>query len=388
MTGVFAGDMCITNYWGVSILLNAGGSSNGYGGGSAGRTYDLGWASFNVLMRTSGTSTTFDRKLFTIRPNGVMLMYNDVWHITYEGINRFYFAANSTTYISSGGAAGDNGFIVFSSPATGNQANLAILNNGDTTIRTNLLVNGKLSIGATTGNYPLSITTATNGGFTNVYVRTGYFGGSDYNYTGSYAAYVSASFSNSIYVGNFIINSSDTRIKKEINDIEDDGALQQILAIQPKTYKYIDEIGRGSSVVYGFIAQQVKEVIPLAVEIVKDYIPNIYKLGDCSSNIITLDKDVSQDLNIGDKIKIFDGNNNCDFYNINNINSNVIEIDKDINSSNVFIYGKEINDFHTLKKDYIFSLNVCATQELYKLIQNQNIIIEDLKNRISILEQK
>ena len=66
----------------------------------------------------------------------------------------------------------------------------------------------------------------------------------------------------------------------------------------------------------------------------------------------------------------------------------MIEIDKDINSSNVFIYGKEINDFHTLKKDYIFSLNVCATQELYKLIQNQNIIIEDLKNRISILEQK
>jgi hypothetical protein len=69
----------------------------------------------------------------------------------------------------------------------------------------------------------------------------------------------------------------------------------------------------------------------LAVEIVKDIIPNIYQLGNCTSNIITLDKDVSQDLNIGDKIKIFDDNNNCDLYNINNINSNVIEIDKDIN---------------------------------------------------------
>ena len=385
--GVFAGDNFISSYWGVSILLNSGGTTNGYGGGDAGRTYDTGWASFNVLMRNSGSST-FNRKLFTIRPNGVMLMYNDVWHITYDGINRFYFASNGTTFISSGGAAGDGGFIVYSSPATGSQNNLVILNNGNTTIRKELLVNEKISIGATTGGYPLSVSAGTNGGFTNVYVRTGYYGGSDYNYTGSYAAYVSASFSNSIYIGSFIINSSDTRIKKEINDIEDDGALIQILAIQPKTYKYIDEIGRGSSVVYGFIAQQVKEVIPLAVEIVKDYIPNIYKLGDCSSNIITLDKDVSQDLNIGDKIKIFDGNNNCDFYNINNINSNVIEIDKDINSSNVFIYGKEINDFHTLKKDYIFSLNVCATQELYKLIQNQNIIIEDLKNRISILEQK
>jgi hypothetical protein len=75
-------------------------------------------------------------------------------------------------------------------------------------------------------------------------------------------------------------------------------------------------------------------------------------------------------------------------YNITEINSNVIKIDKDINSSNVFVFGKEIDDFHTLKKDYIFTLNVCATQELYKLIQNKNIIIEDLKNRLSILEAK
>jgi hypothetical protein len=58
------------------------------------------------------------------------------------------------------------------------------------------------------------------------------------------------------------------------------------------------------------------------------------------------------------------------------------------NTSNIFVFGKEIEDFHTLKKDYIFTLNVCATQELYKLIQNQNIIIEDLKNRLSILEAK
>ena len=43
-----------------------------------------------------------------------------------------------------------------------------------------------------------------------------------------------------------------------------------MLAIQPKTYKYIDEIGRGSSVVYGFIAQQINEVIPEAVELITE----------------------------------------------------------------------------------------------------------------------
>ncbi len=68
-------------------------------------------------------------------------------------------------------------------------------------------------------------------------------------------------------------------------------------------HKYVDEIWRCSSDIYGFIAQQVKEAIPLAVELVKDTLPNIDKPAICSSNIITLEADVSDKLNIGDKIK-------------------------------------------------------------------------------------
>ena len=145
---------------------------------------------------------------------------------------------------------------------------------------------------------------------------------------------------------------------------------------------------KGNSTVYGFIAQQVKEVIPHAVEIVKDIIPNIYKRATCNKNIITLENDVSQDLNINDNIKIYDEFGKDDIYNITEINENTIKIDKEINSSNVFVYGKEIDDFHTLKKDYIFTLNVCATQELYKLIQKQETIINDLMNRIIKLENQ
>jgi hypothetical protein len=235
--------------------------------------------------------------------------------------------------------------------------------------------------------YPFIVNKTINGTLSYVYVRTGWNGGDDYN-TNSITGDTSASFAGQIHVSGNILNSSDIRIKKEINDITDDGALQQILAIQPKTYKYIDYLSKGNSNVYGFIAQQVKEVIPHSVETVKNIIPNIYKRASCDSNIITLENDVSQDLNLNDNIKIYDEFGNDNMYNITEINSNVIKIDKDINTSNIFVFGKEVDDFHTLKKDYIFTLNVCATQELYKLIQNQNIIIEDLKNRISILETK
>ena len=146
---------------------------------------------------------------------------------------------------------------------------------------------GSLGIG-TYPSYPLQVNGGSTRTQTNVFVRTGYYGGNDYN-TGSITAYISAAFDNSLYVGGLIMNSSDIRIKKEIKDVDDDGALQQILLIQPKTYKYIDEITRGSSVVYGFIAQQIKEVIPEAVELAEEYIPNIYKIATTNESIINLD---------------------------------------------------------------------------------------------------
>jgi precorrin-4 methylase len=60
-----------------------------------------------------------------------------------------------------------------------------------------------------------------------------------------------------------------------------------ILAIEPKTYKYIDRISRGDKKVYGFIAQQIKEIIPEAIKIEPSYIPNIYIMADYNAGIIT-----------------------------------------------------------------------------------------------------
>jgi len=48
---------------------------------------------------------------------------------------------------------------------------------------------------------------------------------------------------------------------------------------------------------------------------------------------------------------------------------------------NVFCYGKEVNDFHTLDKQKLFALNFSATQELDK-------IVAKLTKRINVLEAK
>ena len=92
--------------------------------------------------------------------------------------------------------------------------------------------------------------------------------------------------------------------------------------------------------------------------------------------------------NVNDEIKITSMDNNEATYKIIAINENKTTIDKEIEGNKCFVYCKKINDFHALDKNYIYTLNVSATQELYKLIQQQNLIIQDLQNRLAILENK
>ena len=46
-------------------------------------------------------------------------------------------------------------------------------------------------------------------------------------------------------------------------------------------------------------------------------------------------------------------------------------------------YGIEVDDFKTLDKTYIFTLNVCATQELYRIILQQQETINSLRNEMN-----
>jgi hypothetical protein len=131
--------------------------------------------------------------------------------------------------------------------------------------------------------------------------------------------------------------SSDARIKEDIQDINDDSALQMILAIKPKTYKYIDKIEKGDDKVYGFIAQQIREVIPEEVTIQKSYIPNIMLFVEVL--------EVIDELTF--KIK---------------------ELETEYSDNKIF--------------RYIFTLNVCATQELHRKILSQEAHIKELETKM------
>jgi hypothetical protein len=180
---------------------------------------------------------------------------------------------------------------------------------------------------------------------------------------------------------------SDVRIKKNIRDIDDLEALEKILLIQPKKYNYIEKEKNNHDVI-GFIAQQIGEVIPEAITKTEGIPPNIYK------NCLVYNKNeiyysLPSNVEIGTDVIITDTEDGTgERYKIQEIHNDYFVIDKEIERDEVFVKGYSINDLHNLNKDYIFTLNVCATQELHRRIEAQKVIIQSQDDRIKSQEER
>jgi uncharacterized protein YjbI with pentapeptide repeats len=269
---------------------------------------------------------------------------------------------------------------------------------------------GYVGIGTNNPTHPLTIAThVATGNITAVtfiqYGNTTIGGNNTFNWSFSL---VSAS---SIRCGGDLVFFSDSRIKKDIIDVDDNEALEKLRLIKPKKYKYKDTITRTPDEVYGFIAQEVKTVLPNGVTYQMEYIPNFYCLGDIvlvddetnrysiiTSNNLTFEslKDENGNiLNESYKVKFY-GENNISYEGIvisYENNTLVVDLDKkydlptDDNLSNkIFIYGQQITDFNVLKKDAIWTLATAALQEVDRQQQADKLRIAELENKVSSLE--
>ena len=178
---------------------------------------------------------------------------------------------------------------------------------------------------------------------------------------------------------------SDERIKNNIINLEDN-ILEKVSNLKAKKFNYINNEENDNYVNYGFIAQEIKEIIPEAIRIKEDYIPNIYNSFQIiENNKIITNEDLRYKLNINDIIKIKNIYNNIIYTKIIDISSNIIYIDKDIIGDNCFIYGKKVNDFHLLDKSYLYTLNISAIQKINNLINELTNKIENQEKQINEL---
>jgi hypothetical protein len=203
--------------------------------------------------------------------------------------------------------------------------------------------------------------------------------------------------------GSGSITASDSRIKKEIVDVEDVAALEILRLLKPKKYKYVDEVKRGTEPVWGFIAQEVRDTLPYATQIRTDCLPNIYELANVSnSNVITFTNFDTSNLESNVMVlKVYDVDDTEHLVTITDIvDEHSVRVDEDLSewigsideSGNVvagnqlFVYGQQVDDFVFLKKEAIWTVATSALQEVDRQLQAEKEKVASLEERLAALE--
>ena len=168
-------------------------------------------------------------------------------------------------------------------------------------------------------------------------------------------------------------------------------ALDQVRKLKPKYYEYKDKVKRGSSSVIGFIAQDVKEVIPRAVTVGDGEIPNIYEISTIiSSNTVTFTNFNTSNL-VGTNCTLIGylaEDKQKEIHITEVIDEHTVRVEGDLSEcgTEVFVWGQKVDDFHHLNKDYIFTVTTTAVQEIDRQLQTERSRNDSLEARISALE--
>jgi hypothetical protein len=209
--------------------------------------------------------------------------------------------------------------------------------------------------------------------------------GTQTNGTGNYSIYAS----NRIAATEF--NAfSDKRTKNVLGISNNEADLMTLMKLKITDYTLIDTITKGNNVYKKVIAQEVKTVYPQAVKMIKDCVPDIYTLTSVKNSFIALK---NNHLKKGERVKLIFGESQ-EIVEVKETANEGFFIEKKIADGTVFVFGKEVNDFHTVDYEALSTLNISATQALVKKINDletknkkQETELNSLSSRMSNIEE-
>ena len=186
---------------------------------------------------------------------------------------------------------------------------------------------------------------------------------------------------------------SDRRIKNTITRVDPAGALRRINQLQISDYRMVDPGQNGRGVRTGLIAQEVQAVMPEAVHSRRDFVPDVYayaaKVAFVAPNqTLEVTMTNAHGFKAGDLIRMFDDKGQHEGKVLAVSSPTNFVVGATAGTAKLFVYGKQVNDFLAVDYDRIFTVSLCAIQEMSKQAQLQTEALRRSEARVAALEQK
>ena len=183
---------------------------------------------------------------------------------------------------------------------------------------------------------------------------------------------------------------SDKRIKdiKGLSNNDEDLATLEKIKITNYTLK--DKLS-DQRPIKKVIAQELEEIYPQAVSQTTNVVPDVYQMAKMKDGIITLENNLEK----GDRVRLVFSDKD-EVFDVLNADNNSFSVALS-GEQEVFVYGREVNDFRMVDYEALTTLNISATQALLKRIENLENQLNDitvqksenkeLKSRLENLEK-
>ncbi len=187
---------------------------------------------------------------------------------------------------------------------------------------------------------------------------------------------------------------SDKRLKKILGKSDSYEDLEKLKQIEVTRYKAADEIGAGDKILTKVVAQQVGTILPEAVAKTRGFLPDIMQVTseifpDNHLNRTTIELPEAHNLSAGNRVRLInDRGQELVASVVKIVSPSTFTIEGEISSTQkIFVYGKEVPDVQMVDYEAISMLNVSATQQLAKELDEARKEIEILKQQLKDIYQ-
>ena len=283
------------------------------------------------------------------------------------------------------GNSGDNDTGMFSSA----DGTLQLVTNAVERLRIN--ESGRVGIGTNSPVYPLEVAGGNQYNYTSAPLfdyATGHPGAGLVRQTGTRTVGIYSH--NWIAAGGFVA-ISDSRVKDVVARTEGACELDRIQKLKVTDYRMKDVVGHGTQTHQGFLAQEVVEIMPEAVLKSRGFVPDVYAMAaevriDFRERIATIRMAKPHALHAGDLVRLHSEERMQDRKVVGVVDELTFQVeDFDGDPARVFVFGREVDDFHQLDYNRIFTTGIAALQELKREKDRE---VEDLRHKLLEQERK